>query len=108
MLPPVPRGDELLVDGGVLNNLPADVMRADPSIRTVVAVDVTPPAGPRATVDYGLHVSGWRALGRSVRVKGVGLLALGRIDKVIDAGYRSTRPQIRQWLDAGPTGGTVS
>lgn len=62
VLPPVPRDGELLVDGGVLNNLPVDVMRADPSIGRVVAVDVTPPTGPRARGDYGMHVSGWRAL----------------------------------------------
>ena len=62
VLPPVPQGDELLVDGGVLNNLPANVMRADPSIATVIAADVTPPRGPRARHDYGLHVSGLRAL----------------------------------------------
>ena len=28
VLPPVPFGGDLLVDGGVLNNLPCDVMRA--------------------------------------------------------------------------------
>jgi predicted acylesterase/phospholipase RssA len=40
---PVLRGGELLVDGGVLNNLPADVIREWRGGR-VVAVDVSPPA----------------------------------------------------------------
>jgi predicted acylesterase/phospholipase RssA len=60
VLPPVPEGDELLVDGGVLNNLPIDAMRdIDPS-GPVIAVDVLPPQGPRARSDFGLSVSGWR------------------------------------------------
>ena len=60
VLPPVPEGGDLLVDGGVLNNLPIDVMRElNPSGR-VIAVDVLPPRGPRARADFGLGVSGWR------------------------------------------------
>jgi predicted acylesterase/phospholipase RssA/CRP-like cAMP-binding protein len=62
VLPPVPRGDDLLVDGGVLNNLPVDVMRRTGTVGTVIAVDVAPPVGPRARRDYGLSVSGWQAL----------------------------------------------
>ena len=37
------------------------------SIGTIIAVDVSPPAGPRASSDYGLSVSGWRALAATVR-----------------------------------------
>ncbi len=60
VLPPVPEGGNLLADGGVLNNLPIDVMRElNPSGR-VIAVDVLPPRGPRAKADYGLAVSGWK------------------------------------------------
>lgn len=62
VLPPVPYGDDLLVDGGVLNNVPADVMRADPSIATVIAVDVAPTAGPSTSANYGNYVSGFNAL----------------------------------------------
>ncbi|OSC41673.1 patatin-like phospholipase family protein [Mycobacterium decipiens] len=39
ILPPVQRGDEILVDGGLLNNLPADVMCADPD-GEVICVDL--------------------------------------------------------------------
>jgi predicted acylesterase/phospholipase RssA/CRP-like cAMP-binding protein len=67
VLPPVPFGDDLLVDGGVLDNVPADVMRDDPSIGTVIAVDVAPDRGPSADVDYGMYVSGWQAIRNSVR-----------------------------------------
>ncbi len=62
VMPPVPLGDSLLIDGGVLNNLPIDVARAKAPVGTVVAVDVAPPRGPGAHGDYGLSVSGWDAL----------------------------------------------
>lgn len=62
VLPPVSWGDDLLVDGGVLNNLPADIMRRDVEDGTVIAVDVAPPTGPKAKRDIALSVSGWQAL----------------------------------------------
>ena len=62
VLPPVPHGGELLVDGGVLDNLPVDLVADDPSVATIIAVDVAPPTGPRAHDDFGLSVSGWAAL----------------------------------------------
>ncbi len=62
ILPPVPFEGDLLVDGGVLNNLPCDVMRASGAVSRLIAVDLSPPVGPRAHEDYGLSVSGWRAL----------------------------------------------
>jgi NTE family protein len=39
LMPPVRRGEQLLVDGGLLNNLPADVMCADPD-GEVICVDL--------------------------------------------------------------------
>jgi predicted acylesterase/phospholipase RssA len=60
VLPPVPAGEDLLVDGAVLNNLPIDVMRALNPTGPVIAVDVVPPQGPRARSDYGMMLSGWR------------------------------------------------
>lgn len=67
ILPPVAMGDDLLVDGGVLNNLPFGPMRDDGRIDTVIAVDVAPARGPRAKADFGLAVSGMRALAASIR-----------------------------------------
>ncbi|MDQ3468494.1 MAG: patatin-like phospholipase family protein, partial [Actinomycetota bacterium] len=67
VLPPVPAGDHLLVDGGVLDNLPIGQMHDDSRIGTVIAVDVAPPNGPRSKRDYGTSVSGWRALGERLR-----------------------------------------
>lgn len=67
ILPPVPMGDDLLVDGGVLDNMPFVPMRADPRIGTVIAVDVAPERGPRSKGDFGTSVSGVRALGGRLR-----------------------------------------
>lgn len=60
VLPPVPEGGNLLADGGILNNLPIDVMRRMNPGGPVIAVDVLPPTGPRAKIDFGLGVSGWK------------------------------------------------
>tara|TARA_R110000751_G_scaffold116604_2_gene216549 strand:- start:332996 stop:335245 length:2250 start_codon:yes stop_codon:yes gene_type:complete len=62
VLPPVPHGDELLVDGGVLNNLPVDIMREINPFGVIIAVDVAPPVGPKAKSDYGRELSGWHLL----------------------------------------------
>ena len=66
VLPPVPYDGDLLVDGGVLNNLPFESMRDDSTIGTIVAVDVAPDLGPRAHTDFGMSVSGVRALWDSI------------------------------------------
>ena len=64
--------------GGVLNNLPVDVMRQFNPFGTVIAVDVSAPAGPASYQDYGTGLSGWRALvgkmtgpGEQARVPGI-------------------------------------
>jgi predicted acylesterase/phospholipase RssA len=62
VIPPVPKGGDLLVDGGVLDNLPVAPMRATLPFGTIIAVDVAPAVGPRAKADYGMSVSGWKAL----------------------------------------------
>ena len=67
VLPPVPHAGHLLVDGGVLNNLPFEVMRDNSTVETIIAVDVAPDQGPRARADFGMSVSGFQALGASLR-----------------------------------------
>jgi len=62
VLPPVPERGELLVDGGVLNNLPVDIMREVNPSGVVIAIDVVLPKSFFAAEDYGLNVSGWRQL----------------------------------------------
>lgn len=61
--PPVVDPGRLLVDGGVLNNLPADVMR-NMHLGKTIAIDVNP-YGYRMmmyNLDYGASLSGWKVL----------------------------------------------
>ena len=67
VMPPVPWGADLLVDGGVMNNLPADIMADDIEEGSVIAVNVAPPSGPRAKGEMALSVSGWEALRSNAR-----------------------------------------
>ncbi len=60
MFPPLPWGDDLLVDGGLVNNIPADVMRGFVRSGTVFAVDVSPSEEVASEASDALAVSGWR------------------------------------------------
>jgi predicted acylesterase/phospholipase RssA/CRP-like cAMP-binding protein len=62
ILPPVGLAGDLHVDGGLVNNLPIDVMAAKPEIGAVIAVDVSAEVEMRAPRDIGLDLSGWRVL----------------------------------------------
>lgn len=63
ILPPVFEDGDLLVDGGVVNDLPVDVMqeRIGPN---VVAVDLQPEVDLRTTQPFDLSLSGWRVMAR--------------------------------------------
>jgi predicted acylesterase/phospholipase RssA len=63
LLPPVVDDGHLLVDGGLTDNLPVDVLRRQLPTGTIVAVDVSPRCD--GTLDAGVttDVSGWRLLG---------------------------------------------
>jgi NTE family protein/lysophospholipid hydrolase len=67
VFPPVASESDLLVDSGVLNNLPADVMRKRLHNGTVIAVDVAPPVGPRSHNDLGMYVSATQVLQSKMR-----------------------------------------
>lgn len=62
VLPPVPFDGELLVDGGILDNVPVDEMRRRNPTGRILAIDVAAADGPVADHDYGLSLSGFRAL----------------------------------------------
>ena len=64
ILPPVYHEGDLLVDGGVTNNLPVDVMRAVCDGGTVIAVDVSPKVDMRQKESFGETISGWQILRR--------------------------------------------
>ena len=60
--PPIVSNGDLLVDGGIINNIPVDIMRAWRPCGCVIASDVSPEVDLSGMPDYGMAVSGWRAL----------------------------------------------
>lgn len=62
VLPPVTIDGDLLVDGGLLDNLPVDHLADDDRISTVIALDLEPPDAPETRSDFHPDVSGLRAL----------------------------------------------
>lgn len=65
--PPVPDGGDLLVDGGVLNNVPVDVMTSRLRAGRVIAVDLAPEEAPGPVPAFGETLSGWRVLASRLR-----------------------------------------
>ena len=60
IFPPLPWNDDLLVDGGLVNNIPADVMRSLTPGGTVFAVDVAPSEDIHRPTEENLSISGWK------------------------------------------------
>ena len=83
-LPPISEDGSLLVDGGYLNAVPADVMRYKMGAATVVAVDVSPDS-ERLYFEYGTHLSGWWLLWNSWNpfVKTVKVPSMGDISEML-------------------------
>ena len=72
VLPPMRSTEgDVLVDGGIMNNLPVDVMNDLYRVKRILAVNVTPEVymGAGELPDDGI-VSGWRLLGRTVNTFG--------------------------------------
>jgi len=120
VFPPVLENGIVYVDGGVLNNLPADTMRGL-GLTSVIAVDLGPEAAHSERADMpGLLELLWRvgSIGgeaslRSARklsdivitpnVQNIRLLDWRAYDQAMDAGYRAAierLPDIRQLLKA--------
>jgi predicted acylesterase/phospholipase RssA len=81
IVPPVLKDGELFVDGGLLNNLPADVMRTR-SQGTVIAVNVSSVAELRAGVADDADFSGWRAILDGLRPQDASK-AVPRLDRIL-------------------------
>jgi predicted acylesterase/phospholipase RssA len=114
VLPPVPRDGRLLVDGGVLNNLPVQEM-AVTGEGPVIAVDVTAQFGDPSGA--GEHPRLKEVLVRAISLGGVdavnaarsaadllitpdvgdvGMLDFRQHDRVIEAGRRAAREAIEE------------
>lgn len=62
VFPPLLENGEVLVDGGVLNNLPADVMRQLLPDGSLIAVDVSMEQAMLPGYRFGPSLSGWQVL----------------------------------------------
>jgi NTE family protein/lysophospholipid hydrolase len=92
---PVCREGDLLVDGGVLNNLPGDVMR-DLCGGSVIVVDVSPQKDLSVDPAFGKAPSSWQVIGsrlnpfaRSIKVPSV--LAIMTRTLVLSSKYRTNQ-----------------
>jgi len=62
IFPPVYYDGDLLVDGGALDNVPTEQMRARVGGGTVIAVDISPAIEPMMVAPFGPGLSGWKVL----------------------------------------------
>jgi NTE family protein/lysophospholipid hydrolase len=62
IFPPMVIDGELHVDGGVINNVPVDVMKTFSNNGLAVGVDVSPPHELNHVADYGEDIPGWQAI----------------------------------------------
>jgi predicted acylesterase/phospholipase RssA/CRP-like cAMP-binding protein len=91
--PPVERDGELLVDGGISNNLPVDLARARCGAGTVIACDVSEGSAFEGMV-VGETPSGWSLLAARLWPFGERKRTVGIIDVVVSATCApSTRAQ---------------
>jgi NTE family protein len=117
LLPPRRRGERLLVDGGVLDNLPVDSMQTDAE-GPVVAVDVTGPfsvsmapgaplPGLKETLTRAIAVGSVHAVEDAREradvivtpdVAEVGMLEWDALDRVVEAGRAAGREAARAAL----------
>lgn len=81
IVPPVLKDGELFVDGGLLNNLPADVMHTR-NHGTVIAVNVSSVAELRAGVADDADLSGWRTILYGLRPQDGGH-SVPRLDRIL-------------------------
>ncbi len=103
IFPPVEQGRRVLVDGGALNNIPADVVRAS-GAAVVIAIDVG--YAPSDTIDYSLFGLLGRTVDAMMRsatraalkdadftinidVSGFGSLDWRRADELMERGYQA-------------------
>jgi predicted acylesterase/phospholipase RssA len=87
VLPPVREDTDLLVDGGLLNNLPVDVMQRVLGGGRVVAVDLRRQIELRMHAAWGPELSGWEVLwrrllpgGKASKPPGIGSILMRTVE----------------------------
>lgn len=80
VLPPVYRDGDLVVDGGILDNVPVDVMRELNDGGPIIAVDVSPSVDLASSTPFEPVVSGWALLRRRLNPFSQSLRLPGLVD----------------------------
>jgi predicted acylesterase/phospholipase RssA len=62
IIPPMLANGDLLVDGGVLDNLPVNMMHMRNGGGPIIASDVSAPVDLKTTAVFGPYLSGWQLL----------------------------------------------
>jgi NTE family protein/lysophospholipid hydrolase len=65
---PLCRRGEILVDGGIMNNLPIDVMRDFCANGQIIALNASPEKEPDTDFDFTPSISGWKILWSKLNV----------------------------------------
>jgi len=100
--PPILWDGDLLVDGGIIDNMPVDVMRGYADCGTVIASDVSSVLDLSQVSNYGDRISGWRALAQrfkpaSKRLRFPGIF--GVLMRIIELGSAARRTQTARMAD---------
>jgi predicted acylesterase/phospholipase RssA/CRP-like cAMP-binding protein len=66
IFPPLGWDGDVLVDGGLVNNVPSDVMRGEVGPGTVIAVDVSRDTDVWVQGQFDMHLSGWKVFRNKV------------------------------------------
>jgi predicted acylesterase/phospholipase RssA len=59
---PMLKDGDVLVDGGVMNSFPVDILRSAFAARTVIGINATPPKEQMKPYEFGSSISGWQVL----------------------------------------------
>jgi predicted acylesterase/phospholipase RssA/CRP-like cAMP-binding protein len=90
---------DILVDGGVMNNLPVDVMREDCEGGTVIAVNVNPAKEGHRPWDFGPSISGWQVLWSRLNPFAKRMRVPTLFETVTRATVMNSRNRLRSMLD---------
>jgi len=101
VLPPVWMDGDLLVDGGVLDDVPVETLRSRMDGR-VIAVDLEPAVELRAPDPFPPDLSGWRVLGRRLNPFGASIHVPGPVRVMLRAKEIGGRRAQRAQLEAHP------
>jgi predicted acylesterase/phospholipase RssA len=105
---PLLLGDDVVVDGGVLNNLPIDVMRETVDTGTVIGVNVVPSQSRARTgksrYRFGPRLSGFRLLWEKIspfgrKVRAPSLLGILTRATEINSAWRARSGEFRRNAD---------